>query len=437
MSIQLLKQADMVLSPCGRPLPPPGYRWVDLPYCLTWVYQQPQVLAADTQTSASRIENKTRVPFFCRGVSIRGAGMGAANVAFRIWWPNGRNLEQQVSGANFAQSGAGSRTLMPEERIDPTGKITIEVQQPAVAAGVFQELNGAGHGAQWTNITQNTIQISFIETAATFIAAPTAIAVNMVPVFVPGVGTVVGTITVTIGNDGAGNALNWSEVLTVWNATPAAVALATMALVGIDSAASAVAPGFTQILSSVNQVPIYMYFWGVLRYLLKGDGTEPAPYRPDVSRAPRIGPGSNQNLMAPEWRLGNQCLPETPAGYVDEPFTLYSNPIANPVGETTVGVPVEVPNDCESFILRNIQYDSVNDDTVTSGVAALQIRLPSGYSLTNGDYLPSDWNGPAFPPLQVSGGGRIILDVADLGATGTGNITTTVQFDGVKRIRLQ
>ena len=433
MSIQLLKQADMVLSPCGRPLPPPGYRWIDLPYCLTWVYQQPQTLAMSTQTSASRIENKSRVPFFSRGVSVIGAGMGAGAVAFRIWWPNGRNLEQLVSGANFAQSGAGLRTLMPEERVDPTGKVTIEAQQPAVSAGVLKVLNELSQGASFTNITQNTIQIAFVNSVPP--AAATTIAVNLVPVFVPNVGTVIGTITVTVGNDGV-NALNWSEVLTVWSATPAAVALATMALVGPDSVAGDLAPGFSPIYSSVIQTPIYMYFWGILRYLLRGDGTEPAPYRPDVSRAPRIGAGSNQNIMAPEWRLGNQCSPETPPGYVDEPYTLYSNPIANPVGETTVGYPVEIPNDCEWLIIRNIQYNSVYDDTVDSGVAAIQIRLPSGYSLTNGDYLPADWNGPIFPPLAASGGGRIILDVADFDATGTGNITTTVQFDCIKRIKV-
>lgn len=417
--IELLKQADYILSPCGRPQPPPGYRWVDLPYVISFHYQLGQsastgeepggilnfspaatlpqgvvvtisittpaplinqvfslTVSGDTitvsgatdgagsnttltgdvvaaiqaspaasalvnvstpdptlgapflapihvtggsvvgiGTSASRVENKARVPFLCRGVSFVRVQAGTA---IRIWWPNGRNLEQTVSAANFIQSGSGMRTLQPEVMIEPDGKITIEILPAAFPDGQT----------------------------------------------------------------------------------------------------------------------LFIYFWGVLRYLLKADGTEPAPYLPDISRAPRIPGTSNQNIMAPEWRLGNQCTPETPDGYVDEPFTLYSSAIANPVGEATIGVPVEVPNDCEDFVIRNIQFNEVLDDTVNSGTAALQIRLPSGYSLTNGDYLPNDWTGPVFPPLHVSGGGRIILDDADMDATGTGNITTTVQFDGVKRRRV-
>lgn len=410
MSLEMLHQADYVLSNCGRPMPPPGARWVDLPYVLTYlttntktarafVTENPAdginfvstaapgvvvtisivsggaltVVAsgqkvtittngfastltaivaaivasgpasalikgtvtgngADTLdgqpwtltvvqgstigigAAATRIENKARVQFLVRGVSVNGT-VGP----YRVWWANGRNLEQLVSGGSFTGSGAGLRVIQPEVPIDPAGKIIIESGANASSTG--------------------------------------------------------------------GSA--------------------------------------------------FFYFWGVLRFPLVAKGNEPEPYIPDTSRAPRIPGTQNQNIMAPEWMLGNQCTPETPEGFWDEPYTLYSSAIANPIGTTTVGVAVECPRDCESFIVRNVQYNSVADGGVSAGVAALQIRMPSGYSLTNGDYLPADWTGPLFPLLMVKAGGRIILDVGDMDTAGTGNITTTVQFDGVKRRRLQ
>jgi hypothetical protein len=421
VSIELLRQADYVLSACGRPTPPPGARWIDLPHVLTF-RAQPSICAdlteetraslhvcpalgvpyntsitvnitapqegigieafsltvtnnvidivletdiagalvttgndvvaaviasaaasaliimtvtangtfggprasgtaisglqAGSGAASSRIENKSRVQFLCRAVSIVNQ---AGNIPFRIWWPNGRNLEQTLSPNNFAGSGSACRTLQPEVVIEPSGKITIEVGLP----------------------------------------------------------------------------------------------------------------------TATNNNSIFFYFWGVLRFMLKATGDEIEPYSPDTSRAPRIPGTQVQNIMAPEWMLGNQCCPETPDGYWDEPFTMYSDPIANPVGTTTVGVAVECPRDCEWFVIRNIQYDAVSDETVTDGQPAIQIRMPSGYSLTNGDYLTSDWTGPLFPELLVEGGGRVILDVSDVDAAGTGDITTTVQFDGVKRRRIQ
>jgi len=177
------------------------------------------------------------------------------------------------------------------------------------------------------------------------------------------------------------------------------------------------------------------YFWGVLRFPLLSSGDEPAPYSPDISRTPRIAGTQDQNIMAPEWMLGNQCTPETPDGYWDEPFTLFSPAVVNVVGATTVGVFVDVPKDCETFLVRNVQYNSVLGAGV-SGAATVQIRLPSGYSLTNRDMLPADWTGPLFTVLAIPGGGRIILDVGDMDAAGAGSITTTVQFDGVKRRKL-
>ena len=264
--------------------------------------------AATSLATVTRIENKSRVGFLCRGVSVINQG---GVVPFRLWLKPGRNLEQMISAANFAGFGEGLRTLQPEVMIDPGGKIAIELLNSATAI-------------------------------------------------------------------------------------------------------------------------VYIYFWGVLRFLLDASGDEPEPYLPATARTPRIPGTQNQNIMAPEWMLGNQCCPETPPGYWDEPFTLFSEPIKNAVGKTNVGNSVNVPDDCAVFIVRNVQYNSVHDDGAL-GTPTVQIRLPEGYSLTDRDYLPADWTGPLFPLLYVERGGRIILDVGDMDSSGAGNITTTVQFDGINR----
>lgn len=224
--IEPLRQADYVLSSCGRPIPPPGARWIDLPYVIPYTIQNAQTVTitdgsgngvlftsvagtgitvkisipddtgaisnlltitvsgqtitvqlatsgagAITTTftqlvaaivasaaasalitatvvgngaivvvppipitntviqgtaiaigvAASRIENKSRVPFLVRGVSVTGANIQP----FRIWFSS-RNLEQIVSVGNFHGSGAGMRTLQSEVQMEPGGKIVIE-----------------------------------------------------------------------------------------------------------------------------------------------------------------------------------------------------------------------------------------------------------------------------------------------------------------------
>jgi len=71
--------------------------------------------------AASRIENKSRVPFLVRGVSVTGPNIQPS----RIWFSS-RNLEQIVSIGNFTGSGAGMRTLQPEVILEPGAKIVIE-----------------------------------------------------------------------------------------------------------------------------------------------------------------------------------------------------------------------------------------------------------------------------------------------------------------------
>ena len=413
--IELLKQADYVLSPCGRPMPPPGYRWVDLPYVLSFHYQLSQSAFLGIEPGGELIFGPAQT--LPQGVTV------TINVLTPAPTPS-QPFSLVVSGdtitINGATDGGGTNTTL-------TGDVVTAIQGSAAASALITvSTPNSAESSPFGTVTVIGGNVIGIGTAASRIENKAR-----VPFLCRGV-SIVDIEAGTSFRIWWPTSRNLEQLVSPANFAQSGSGMRTLQPEVLIEPDGKITIEITPP-ANPNGSTVFIYFWGVLRYLLKADGTEPPPYLPDVSRAPRIPGTSNQNIMAPEWRLGNQCTPETPDGYVDEPFTLYSTAIANPVGQVTVGVPVEVPNDCEEFIIRNIQYNEVDDDTVTGGTAALQVRMPSGYSITNGDYLPADWTGPVFPPFPVSGGGRVILDVADMDATGTGNITTTVQFDGVKR----
>jgi len=223
---------------------------------------------------------------------------------------------------------------------------------------------------------------------------------------------------------------------------------------------------FSGSLGGVTKVAL----WGVLRYMLKetgaGDSTAGSEclvgystalaslggtktmaadagkllMMPDPAKAlaalPRLKCGPNQNIMAPEFLLGNQCTPETPVGFEDETFTFFSQPINVPANGQNYGNAVIVPGSDRVVIKSIAAFVTINSPLVST-IPTLAIRLPNGYSLMGGDMLPMNLmpgGGPSFPTLRVNSGDRLILDMADMEASGnTGSSTTIIQFDGVKR----
>lgn len=319
--LELLTQADMVLNACGRPQPPPGYRWVDLPRIIA--YQK--LLDANVGQTVSRVQNTGNTVFLCRAISI-----STISAAYQIRWPNGRVLEAALA-RNPTGTGQIMKALEPEVPLDPQGQISIQ-------------LNSLIGGA----------------------ADP--------------------------------------ETVTV-------------------------------------------LFYGVLRYLLKATGSEqPSPVM-SLTQAPRVRSGPNQNIMCPEWLLGEQCTPETPAGYYDEPFTLFSDLISIDAATLApvLDYAVQLPGDCESMVFRRWGFIVAIDDTAF-GTPVVGWRLADGYSITGGDLVPTiQNNGTApspsaetqlLPSLAVPGGQRMLLDVDTQDAGGTGLISITVRFDGVKRRKI-
>lgn len=312
--VSVLHEADQVLNSCGRPVPPAGYTWVDIPGHLYYTRNLPP----GTNLNLDRVGNPSPTVFLMRGFS----GVGPPGVAVQFKLPTGRFIQSNFSTDFGTNNGTGSYrgVFDPEFLIPP----------------------------------RETIQVG---------------------------------LNSTIGGE--------------------------------------------LFLSLVK-----ICFHGVFRWLLTSDGKY-VPYNPKLSMIPRVVAGSNQNIMVPEWFVGNgQCGMEIPDGYRAEPFSLFSDPIVTPLaGPPVTNFPVIVPRDGD-FIPYYLNIDFVQDGGVLGGTSTVAIRLPDGRSLSNGDLLDWDaFSGPIFPQPLLRAGTRILIDTAIRNPSGAGNITITPQFDGWKLVR--
>jgi len=342
VGFELLKEADMVLDACGRPSPPPGFKFVDLPRIINFTTFVPSVGEGGLAGPATqfRVTNNANTLFICRGV-----GMGQAQgVNFRIKWPNGRFFNQQPFTPGFAGAAVAPAGLAGN-------MVALNAEQPIEKGGRI--------GVQHTS-------------------------------------------------------------------------------------------------GSLN-----LDFWGVLRYLIKevDDGAEPPGNYcivgyPAMARnqkkttwkleliddpiqaleaLPRYACGPNQNIMVPEILLGDGPSPgETPAGRFDESFTFFGPTVTVAIDDTSYGNIALVPGH-DDLILKRWRAISRWNGEETTGVPAVGMRLPNGYSVTGGDLMPmaQQWM-PFFPTLRVTAGTRIVLDIGNVMGTGD-TITTTIEFDCVKR----
>jgi hypothetical protein len=218
-------------------------------------------------------------------------------------------------------------------------------------------------------------------------------------------------------------------------------------------------------IEQTGEGTVLLQFWGVLRYLMKDTG----PGSPAESScilgypawatgaagngfkiqtmADPIGVlenldrylcGPNQNIYAPEFRMNVDDY-FTPEGSAEESFNFFSPPIVVAAGAQNYGTAVIIPGSDDVVLKRWRAVSTWDAETVGDPVVGM--RLPSGYSITGGDLVPCSplfWT-PFFPRQVVAGsgkaggaGGRIIVDVGNIDASGD-NITTVIEFEGVKR----
>lgn len=355
MTLELLSEADYVLTACGRPVPPKGYRFVDLPRVIPFHFDN--LVGEQPGTPFNRtVSNTADTIFLTRGLVISSAFRA------RLRWPSGRFLSQTVmfnSSEEASPQGKGSTMLALTEEmpLDPDARVTVQISGVDVASG--------GCDLNLWGVLRYMLKVGDEMDDGSRVPAN------------PRTACLVGYPTITNLNKA-----------------------------GLD---------------------------------LIDDPIETLKARP------RYLCGPNQNIMAPEWALGNQCTLETPDGWQDEPFTFFSPPIAIVNGGEVYSIPVIVPGGGEDVIVKSLKFFTTYSADYFS-VPVLQIRLPNGYSMTGGDmipvaydqdFIPNVFELPVFPTMPLKTGMRLILDAADMLVSGAGTATLIVQFVGVKRRRLQ
>lgn len=356
-TLELLTQADYVLTPCGRPVPPKGFRFVDLPRVIPFHFDN--TVGAQPGTPFNRtVSNTANTLFLTRGI-VLSSGFRA-----RLRWPSGRFISSNMM-FNFLEQaspqgvGATMLALTEEMPLDPDARISVQI------SGL--------------------------------------------------------------------NATNAACDLNLWGV------LRYMLKVGDDTGEG----------SRVSGNPAASCIVGYPAVAKNNDaGLDLIDNPVDVLKArPRYVCGPNQNIMVPEWALGNQCTPETPDGFQDEPFTFFSPVIAIAANDEVYSVPVIVPGGGEDIIVKSLKFfTTYQSDGGFFSVPTLQIRLPNGFSMTGGDmipvaydqnFIPNVFELPVFPTLHLKTGMRLILDAADMLVTGSGTAFLKVQFVGVKRRAIQ
>lgn len=196
--------------------------------------------------------------------------------------------------------------------------------------------------------------------------------------------------------------------------------------------------GITDLVT--NAAALTVLLEGVLRFPIRGADcvAETAEKIP-----PRYPFGEKrQNIIAPEWRLGNQCHAETPDGYRDEPYTACT-PLSNLIAVSAAGG--VVPNvvfgldpSCD-FVMRFFQpVVNSSSDGASTGTLAVQVRDDSGYSYTDG-FLPVTQLYTVFPEWWIRSQGKkaaLYIDYQAVDTTGTGNLLVQTLIGGVKRRRV-
>jgi len=465
MGLELLTQADYLLNACGRPVPPKGFRFVDLPKIISFHANllagagafanivdenadgiKITVIAPDTTVTIITSTNLTPPSYLVTGNNTTGWTITFYGVS------HGVTCSQII--ALIAATPALSALITAS---------LIGVDSPLDGPVTEGPLDGpviTGNNTQYR--IENTSNTLFICRGMMLYTDPVSVRIkwpsgrywNQFPSNNVNASTGAGT-NFPQGTGGSLYALD--EEMPIERGARVAVEL-----------------------SGTNAGPADVALWGVLRYLLKDTGNElgaidgqtcivgypvqaQAQGSPScligypVSSAAKGKAGSflmqdpiqvlrerqrfvcwpNGNIFAPEFLLGNQCDTNTPPGFYDESYTFLSDPVLLPFNgsgqsyNNTVGVPGQ-----DDVIIRRWRaVTTVAGETGPGGAVSVGIRSPSGYSLTGGDLIPAclGYWFPVFPTLLLKHGTLLVLDYQGFLAN---NGTVQIEFDAAKRRRL-
>ena len=376
MGIELLTQADYVLNACGRPVPPQGFKFVDLPKIIAFhrTYAPQGSLSPDppggfntvSGPAQNRVENTGNTLFICKGIVLQ-----TDPVSVRIKWPNGRfwnqfpsqNVTLPENTTSFPQGTGGNMYALDEfQMIEKGGKITIEMSGPNAGPvdiqfwGVVRYLlkdrgNGAGEIDNQTCIIGYPAQANPQGAPKCLIGYPTPVA----------------------GKNG----------------------------------------------EALRMMP---------------DPVEVLKYRQRFECWP------NGNIQAPEFRLGNQCEVDTPPGYDDEAFTWITPSITATDTDASYNNLVIVPGSEDLIIRRWRAIPTWSDGAVGNPAVSIRTpngySLTGGDQIPI--YLSGGGWFPVFPTIKVLSGGGLIIDLMDQNETGSDvSVSVVLEFDAAKRRRIQ
>ena len=188
-----------------------------------------------------------------------------------------------------------------------------------------------------------------------------------------------------------------------------------------------------------SDVAVAVLLEGTLRYSVKGPVCDRPVRRGDPwTLEPRYRRDPNQNILAPEWRLGNQCYPETPNGFRDLMYH-YATPLDTlpqiPIDGTVLPPASVVIESSSDFVVRNMRW-VLYPAAGVSGTLYVNLRTDDGYAVTDGFCNAARIGAVTCPELPLKSGGALIQEFMLVDTAGPASSVIPVQtvLSGVRRV---
>ena len=458
MGLELLSQADYVLNACGRPVPPAGYRFVNLPKIIPFH----ETLTTNPGGTATILDELT-------------SGLQWTNISTSLVTVNVVEVFIDVPATCVLTgdpvAGYTITITFGTSFLTLSAAIALEAATPGVSALVATVIV-PGSSPDPPNELLTSGSTGPLLAGSISIPFPTQGRVENIS------NTLFLCRGIMLQTDPVSVRIKWPNGR-YWNQFPSNNPLISGGnfpqgtggnLYALDEEIPIEAGGRVAVeMSGGNAGTVDVQLWGVLRYLLKATGSDlaqvdgetciigypaqaqsqsgpncligyPVPAAakgkagsvmiPDpvavLKHRERFHCWPNGNILAPEFLLGNQC-----AGEDQEPYTFFSDPYTVAAGQQNYSNAVFVPGQTDIRIRRWRAITTWSEGG--SGTPQVGLRSPSGYSVMGGDLIPIDlgyWY-PMFPTLLLKHGTQIIVDVA-LPSSASGTATVQIEFDACK-----